>query len=44
MKLIEIELFYFQERLSLRHNIILRLLSPFIYVSSKITNFQKDLS
>ena len=39
----KIKLYYFQERLSLRYNIILKLLSLFIYVSSEITNFQKDL-
>ena len=36
---------YFEEILSLSYNIIRKLLSPlpFIYVSSEITNFQKDL-
>ena len=40
-----IKLYYFQDRLSLSYNIIWKLLSPlyFIYVSSEITNSQKDL-
>ena len=36
-------LYYFQERLSLWYNIILKLLSPFLYVSSEIINSQNDL-
>ena len=41
----KIKLYYFQDRLSLSYNIIQKLLSPLhiIYVSSEITNFQKDL-
>ena len=40
----KIKLFYFQERLSLWYNIILKVLSLcFLYVSSEITKFQKDL-
>ena len=39
----KINLYYFQERLSLQYNIILKSLSPFIYVSIEITNFQKDV-
>ena len=39
----KIKLYYFQERLSLQCNIILKLMSLFIYVASKKTNFQKDL-
>ena len=41
----KIKLYYFQERLSLSYNIIQKLLSSlqFMYVSSEITNFQKDL-
>ena len=41
----KIKLYYFQDRLSLSFNIIQKLLSPLhiIYVSSEITNFQKDL-
>ena len=39
----KLKLYYFQKRLSLRYNIILKLLSLFIYVSNEITNFQKDL-
>ena len=37
------KLHYFQKKLSLRYNIILKLLSLFIYVASEKTNFQKDL-
>ena len=38
----KIKQYYFQERLSLRYNIILKLLSPFH--TYEITNFQKDQS
>ena len=41
---LKIKLHYFQERLSLRYDIILKLLTVSAsYVSSEITNFQKDL-
>ena len=40
----KIKLYYFQERLNVWYNIILKLQSLFhIYVSGKITDFQKDL-
>ena len=42
-EIFKIKLYYFQERLSLRYNIILKLLFLFIYISSEITNFQKEL-
>ena len=38
----KIKLYYFQERLSLRYNIILKLLSQFHCVSSEKTSFQID--
>ena len=41
---LKIKLHYFQERLSLRYDIILKLLAVSAsFVSSEITNFQKDL-
>ena len=39
----KIKLYYFQETLTLRYNIILKFVSLYNYVSSEITNFQKDL-
>ena len=39
----KIKLYYFQERLRLRYNIILKLLSLFHICFNKLTNFQNDL-
>ena len=44
LKNFKIKLYYFQERLILQYNMILKLLFLFhIYVSSEITNLEKDV-